>query len=146
MAVDLEPVQRAGIVLSVALAALALPSCRVARDPAPARIDLARPIPLVAQRRWRVEDAGQLFGHVLEFESAPERDRPAGRCFSVRNELEQELGLIDGLGRAWRYQLHEREPQWVATGTLLEGALAILRAPANARLVEASVPIPEATR
>lgn len=138
--------QRAGIVLSVALAALALPGCRVARDPAPARIDQARPIPLVAQRRWRIEDEGRLLGFVLEFESAPERDRPAGRCFSVRNELEQELGLIDGLGRAWRFQLHEREPQWVATGTLLEGALAILRAPASARLVEASAPRPETTR
>lgn len=128
------------------LAALALPGCRVARDPAPARIDQARPIPLVAQRRWRIEDEGRLLGYVLEFESAPERDRPAGRCFSVRNELEQELGLIDGLGRAWRFQLHEREPQWVATGTILEGALAILRAPASACLVEASARRPERTR
>lgn len=138
--------QRAGIVLSVALAALALPGCRVAREPAPARIDQARPIQLVAQRRWRVEDQGHLLGFVLEFESAPEHDRPAGRCFSVRNELEQELGLIDGLGRAWRHQLHEREPVWVATGTLLEGALAILRAPAGACLVEASAPRRESTR
>lgn len=138
--------QRAGIVLSVTLAALALPGCRVARDPSPARIDQARPIPLVAQRRWRIEDGGRLLGFVLEFESAPERDRPTGRCFSVRNELEQELGLIDGLGRAWRFQLHEREPQWVATGTILEGALAILRAPASACLVEASAPRPQGTR
>lgn len=130
-------VMRPGIVTSVALA-LPLVACRVAREESPAGIAQARPIPLSVQRTWRVEQQGVLLGYVVELESAREGDRPVGRCFSVRNELQQELGLIDGLGRAWRFELHQREPRWVATGTVLEGARAILGVETEATLVEAS--------
>jgi hypothetical protein len=54
----------------------------------------------------------------------------------VQNVLQQELGRIDGLGRAWRHEPHEREPLWVGTGTVIEGARAILGASPNAVLDE----------
>ena len=54
----------------------------------------------------------------------------------MRNPWQQELGTIDAQGRAWRFVPHEREARWVGTGTLAEGARAIL---AEAAPVEAAL-------
>jgi hypothetical protein len=59
----------------------------------------------------------------FEDESAPEHT-----FFSVRNERHQELGMIDRLGRAFRYRPHERDPEWLGTGTVLDGTRRILGA------------------
>ena len=71
-------------------------------------------------------DAGAELGFVLRFEASED-----GRCFhSVRNEWNQELGLVDAEGRAWRYRPHASEPEWLGTGTVGEGAGRILGATA----------------
>jgi hypothetical protein len=38
----------------------------------------------------------------------------------VQNRWGQDLGLVDSLGRAWRYRAHQ-EPAWVGSGTVLQG-------------------------
>jgi hypothetical protein len=74
---------------------------------------------------WQVLDDGRAVGFLVRFEdeSAPEHT-----FFSVRNERHQELGMIDRLGRAFRYRPHERDPEWLGTGTVLDGTRRILGA------------------
>lgn len=38
----------------------------------------------------------------------------------VQNLFGQDLGLVDSLGRAWRYRAHE-EALWLGSGTIEEG-------------------------
>jgi hypothetical protein len=67
---------------------------------------------------------------------AEDPSAPAHHYYSVRNALEQELGSIDAQGRAWRFEVHQRDAHLVATGTLLDGARAILGLGATAQLVD----------
>ena len=64
----------------------------------------------------------ELVGLVVRFEGA----RPEESCFIVRNIWHQDLGLIDDLGRAYRYLPHHREPAWVGSGTVRTGVERIL--------------------
>jgi hypothetical protein len=48
--------------------------------------------------------------------------------FVVQNTFGQDLGMIDGLGRAWRFRPHQTEADRLLTGTIAEGAAAILGA------------------
>jgi hypothetical protein len=129
------------LVLPAALLPLALAACSTHRSHAPAGMAAAQPVHLVPQRTWRVVEGAQVLGLVVLFEAERDSRGVAPRYYSIRNPLEQELGTIDGLGRAWRFEPHTSEPRWVATGTLIEGARAILSAGAGAALVE--VPIRE---
>jgi hypothetical protein len=73
-------------------------------------------------RAWEMVREGQVLGVVVQFaELAGER-----RFYSVRNAQQQELGLVDELGRAWRYRAHITEPEWLGTGTVLDGVRSIL--------------------
>jgi hypothetical protein len=74
---------------------------------------------------WQVVDDGRTVGFLVRFEDAA---APGHTFFSVRNERHQELGMIDRLGRAFRYRPHEREPEWLGTGTVLDGTRRILGA------------------
>jgi hypothetical protein len=81
-----------------------------------------------AVRAWEIVLDGEVRGRVIEFaELGGERG-----FHSVRNARHQELGMIDDLGRSWRYQPHADEPDWLGTGTVLEGARAILNLPESA--------------
>jgi hypothetical protein len=80
---------------------------------------------------WRVVESGELLGFVVRFEDPEDA---LHSFFSIRNALHQELGIVDRHGRCFRYVPHVREPQWVSTGTVLEGARSILGA-AQAELV-----------
>ena len=120
------------VVLALALAA----ACRTERSHAPAGLATSRPILLSLERAWRVVDGGDVVGIVVRFAVEREPASVAGHVYSVRNPLEQELGTIDGLGRAWRFEPHASEPRWVATGTVIEGARAILSASTSSELVE----------
>ena len=122
--------------LAVALAGL-LAGCRTERALAPAGLATSRPILLVPQRTWRVLERGELAGIVVLLAPEDAATQRSKHLYSVRNPLQQELGVIDGLGRAWRHEPHVDEPRWVATGTLLEGVRAILGAGVSAELVEA---------
>jgi hypothetical protein len=134
-------VQRSGIVSSVALVLVGAiaGSCRVVSEEAPAGLLAARPVKLDVRRTWEMVRAGESLGHVLELAADARVGQPSARCFSVRNTLGQELGRIDGLGRAWRHELFASEPAWVGSGTLAEGAAAILGCDAPIELVERGV-------
>jgi hypothetical protein len=78
-------------------------------------------------------------GFVVRFEEvAPTLDQ-ARTFFSVRNIHGQELGLVDDLGRAWRYRPHALEPDWVGTDGLAEGVARILGSPAQILLQPAEL-------
>jgi hypothetical protein len=87
-------------------------------------------------RGWELRDDGRLAGTVLLY-SDPERAQMD--YYSIRNAEGQVLGLVDLAGRAWRYRLHEEEPEWLGTGTVLEGARRILGTSALSLLEEAEL-------
>ena len=97
-------------------------------------------LPLVTRalptRGWEVRDDGRLAGSVLLY---TEPARASVGYYSVRNTQGQVLGMVDFDGRAWRYRLHEEQPEWLGTGTVLEGVRRILGTSALAALVEAEL-------
>jgi hypothetical protein len=95
--------------------------------------DRLDPIYLHTVRVWEVLDDGQLLGYVTRQESPEAPDRA---IYSVRNEWDQEVGMVDVLGRAWRYVPHAEEADWLGTGTLVEGAGKLLHARGEPLLVE----------
>lgn len=72
-------------------------------------------------RAWSVRGGEGSAGWVVEFEGGG-----GLRWFSVRNELQQELGSIDSLGRAWRYRPHQRDAEFLGAGSVAAGAGRIL--------------------
>lgn len=87
-------------------------------------------------RGWEVRDDGRLAGSLLLY-SDPEHAETS--YYSVRNAQGQVLGMVDFDGRAWRYRLHEEQPEWLGTGTVLEGTRRILGTSALATLEEAEL-------
>jgi hypothetical protein len=81
---------------------------------------------------WEVREADRVLGYVVRFETGEAKSKT---YYSVRNEHRQELGLVDADGRAWRYRAHQREPEWLGTGTIVKGVRLILDASASAQLV-----------
>jgi len=85
------------------------------------------PPPLVRvgtrQRMWEVHRSSELVGMVVLFH---EHGEARDSVYVVRNPWHQDLGLIDGLGRAFRYVPHREEPSWVGSGTIALGAERIL--------------------
>ncbi len=88
--------------------------------PGPENAIVTRALPM---RGWEVRDDGRLAGSVLLY-TEPERANMG--YYSVRNAQGQVLGMVDFDGRAWRYRLHEEQPEWLGTGTVLEGVRRIL--------------------
>ncbi len=82
---------------------------------------------------WNVIIEGSPVGEVVFYESAL---RAADSFYMVRNVWQQELGLIDSLGRAYRFTPHTEEPSWVGTGTVTQGVARILGVDENLVLVE----------
>lgn len=90
-----------------------------------------------AVRAWEVVEAGRVVGVLVEFEErGGER-----RFFSARNPEQQELGMIDEQGRAWRYRPHASEPEWLGTGTVSEGVRRILELGTGAELLEVTLEV-----
>jgi hypothetical protein len=84
-------------------------------------------------RTWEVRCRGEVLGRVVLFQ---EKGLARDCVYFVKNLWDQDLGLVDGLGRAYRYLPHEEEPAWVGTGTVAVGARQILGASAPCELVE----------
>jgi hypothetical protein len=75
-------------------------------------------------RAWELHDqVGEAHGLVLYFQ-ADGADEDS--LYMVQNLWHQDLGLIDAYGRAYRYLPHHREPAWVGSGTVEQGAGRIL--------------------
>jgi hypothetical protein len=87
-------------------------------------------------RGWEVRDDGRLAGSVLLYTDPA---RASTGYYSVRNAQGQVLGMVDFDGRAWRYRLHEEQPEWIGTGTVLEGVRRILGTSALSALEEAEL-------
>ncbi len=84
-------------------------------------------------RTWELRSGDEPLGFVVQFQ---ERGRTRDSLYVVRNTWNQDLGLIDGLGRAFRYLPHHEEPAWVGSGTVLDGARRILEVALPCELVE----------
>lgn len=119
----------------------ALPACVVTeeRDQAMASGGNAVITRTEAVRAWIVMDGNESVGTVVMYAKAENLDDPTQQFYSVRNSLHQELGTVDGLGRAWRFVPHQRDPDWTTSGSVVQGARAILGAGSDAELVEVSL-------
>lgn len=109
-----------------------LGACRtVEREAAPAGPARVR----VGQRArgWEIVHEGARVGSVVLFQ---DRGRIDDSIYVVRNAWQQDLGLIDGLGRAYRYLPHHKEPAWIGSGTIELGAERILGLTEECLLVE----------
>ena len=82
-------------------------------------------------RAWQLWDRGTCVGHVVWHQDANDPERG---FFNVSNAEHQVLGMIDEHNRAWRYRPHQREPEWLGTGTVLEGSRMIIGASGTSEL------------
>lgn len=117
--------------VSICLALVAA-ACRTTTTSSPPNLASAVIVHALPQAAWQVVDDEHVAGWVVRFETAAAGDKA---YFSVRNEHQQELGVIDVDGRAWRYRAHQRDPDWLGSGTVVSGARNILGASDRAQLV-----------
>lgn len=117
--------------LALATSFLVLAACVSAVERGPVGGSTAMVARGSARAAWRVVDGDAIAGSVLRYQE----DGGSRTWFSVRNSWSQELGIVDSDGRAWRHRAHEREPDWLGTGTIADGARRILAASPNAKLV-----------
>lgn len=118
--------KRSPTLSAVLLCAAGLTSCILVEE----RTTSADPAPAIASmpgEAWTVLDATEAeLGFVVRFEEIMPTQETPRAFFSVRNPHGQELGLVDELGRAWRYRPHVHDPDWISTGSISEGISAIL--------------------
>lgn len=115
---------------------LLLAACTTTHESDPVGLGLNVPVHTEPLQAWRVVAEGTTLGYVVRFGEPAAPERAEHQFFSVRNPWQQELGSIDGLGRAWRFVPHGDEPEWVSTGTVQGGATRILGASQAAVLEE----------
>lgn len=126
--------------LTLALVSLlSLSACRTETTEEPAGAGLHQIEALMAQRAWSVVEGGKPIGSVVLYADPDAPEDGSKHYFSVRNPFQQELGSLDGLGRAWKFSPHQREARLVGTGTVLEGARKILGGGADCELVEVAL-------
>lgn len=120
------------------LCALLAGSCRTVRTTRP----VFRSHPPVriseAARMYAIGAPEEAQGYVVHFAS------DAASVWVVRNRYHQDLGVIDALGRAYRYQPHVDGPVWVGSGSVLRGVQRILAMDARPALTEVPMYDPEA--
>ena len=83
---------------------------------------------------WNLVTDGVVVGSVVLFAS------DSDRFFSVRNEWQQDIGMIDAMGRAFAFVPHQKEAEWVSSGSVVSGAAKILGIDGDSELHE--VPLP----
>lgn len=129
--------QRHAMSLRPFLVALVLVGCRTVRDESPAGMQLAQPQVGVAVSAWEVLSSDSaLIGSVVRFET---NATPKRAYYSVRNTHQQEVGIVDSEGRAWRHVMHQRDPEWLGSGTVEAGAGLILADSPRAKLVSVTL-------
>lgn len=116
------------------LALALLAGCRTVSEFSVAHLEAGEPVEARPVEAWEaVVAGGRAIGVVVRFEVA---SRPEQAWFSVRNPHQQELGLVDTRGRAWRYRPAAADSDWLWTGTVIEGVARILAAPEALELFE----------
>lgn len=109
-----------------------LAGCRTTTTSTPANMGSAivmRAEPVFA---WEMRETDRLVGYVVRFQSG---DTAPETYYSVRNEHNQELGIVDSSGRAYRYRAHQRDPEWLGTGTVERCAKLVLDTSESARMI-----------
>lgn len=125
--------------LGVALAATALlGACRTTETRRPVVSDMPAVRQASAARAWHALTEDDVVGEVVFYRADAMNDS----VYVVRNAFQQDLGLVDALGRAYRYLPHLDEPVWVGSGTVVQGIERILGLDGRCELVE--FPLPEA--
>lgn len=110
---------------------LLVAACRTTSTYSPPNMGAAVVMRAEAVFAWELREADHVVGYVVRFETG---DTVPKTYYSVRNDERQELGLVDSDGRAWRYRAHQREPEWLGTGTVTKGARLILGASEHAAM------------
>ncbi len=108
-----------GLVLACALAA----GCLTTTQSDPPGIDAPAMQRGRASRAWIAEEAGVPVGSVVRFDEVGADGRA---LHVVRDAWGEDLGLVDALGRAWRWRPHVRELQGLGSGTVAQGVERIL--------------------
>lgn len=119
-----------------ALLAACSASCSTTKTSTPPGLGDAVVLRSQPVRAWELVDGGTRAGSVVRFEEPGANGRA---WFSVRNVHAQEVGIVDVAGRAWRYRPHQREPEWLGSGTVLAGVIRILDAGPTAQLAEVAL-------
>jgi len=88
---------------------------------------------IVPTQAWRAVVGGDEIGYVVLMEALGDDGR---HYFSVRNVWNQELGMVDSLGRSWRFAAHAEEAEWLGSGAVSDGAGLVLGAAGHCRLEE----------
>lgn len=129
--------------MKLLLASAVLVACASCRTIETNEVARTLPSPRVGKRvrTWEVRCGGEPLGHVVLFQ---EHGLARDSLYVVRNPWNQDLGLIDGLGRAFRYVPHREEPAWVGSGTIAAGAQQILGSAEPCELIELAEPTLEA--
>jgi len=125
-------IARLGVLLGL-LSASFSGSCRVTETESPVYVENAGIRRAKPSRIWSVVTEDGVVGEVVYCVST---GRPEDSFYMVRNLWQQDLGLIDSLGRAYRYVPHRSEPAWVVTGTVAQGAAGILLLAGECDLIE----------
>jgi len=119
--------------LLLLLPLVACHTTETSQPPGPSTIAVTRATPV---RAWELWQEGLLLGSLVRFEETGD----AGRAFySVRNREGQEIGLVDLDGRAWRHRQNQKHPEWLGSGTVIEGTRRILDGSEKAELIEIDV-------
>lgn len=119
--------------LALVLVALTA-SCRTTTEARPFAVrDRAVAVHLTVERLLEAHAGGEIVGYAVLFRSQGGDDSV---FWSVRDPWHHELGLVDGLGRAWRFRPHGEEPDHVGTGSVSEWVRLLLRAPGPVTLLE----------
>ena len=122
--------------LLASLASLPLAACMTSTTSLePVGLDRAVLTPVPAVRAWVVIAQGEVVGSVVR---SAERGRDGRFLYVVRNIWDQDLGVVDELGRAWRRVPHQ-EDEWSGTGTVAQGVRSILSASDVATMSERAI-------
>lgn len=111
-------------------------ACRTTTSTSPASTPSAIVTRTVAVRAWEVWSENRCLGSVVRYEDPADSSRA---IYTVRNTAQQDLGIVDLEGRAWRYQAHEHDPTWLGTGTVQQGTARILGIEGSCTLTEVPV-------
>lgn len=121
-------------------ALLGLGSCLTTSTSQPAGLDRAILTSIPVSRAWIVQEDGQTLGSVVRYSGA---GNDGQFLYVIRNLWDQDLGVIDERGRAWRRIPHE-DDRWIGSGTVVQGVRQILDTGTNTLMVERPIGAVEA--
>ena len=126
-----RPAPRIPILLGV-LGLFSLGACITSTSSQPVGLDRAIITSIPVSRAWVVQESAKTVGSVVRYS---ERGSDGRFLYVVRNLWDQDLGVIDEQGRAWRRVPHE-DDHWIGTGTIVQGVRQILDTGPDTQMLE----------